>query len=86
MTPVIRIVGNLEVMHVLTQDVGNYQIYDLPKRHQCLPINLHSCSDYKRRTPCPAVLTHPSSDGLEYRTPGPSCLNGTVGNMSCRMT
>ena len=86
MTPVIRMVGNLDVTHILTQDVGIYQIYDFPKRLHCLPVHLHSCSVYKRQTPCPAVLTNPARDRLEYRTPGPSCLNRTVGNMSCQMT
>jgi len=38
MMPVIRIVGNLEVMHVLTQDVGIYEMYDFPKRLQGLPV------------------------------------------------
>jgi len=60
MSPVIRMVGNLEVRHVLTHDMGIYQIYDFPKRLRACP---STCTPAvftnDRRHARPSLLTLP---------------------------
>jgi len=63
---------------------GPYRQIPFPIRLQGPAVNPQDCRLYERRTPCPAVRTHPARDARDYSPPGPCLPPGTVGNTDCR--
>jgi len=59
---------------------GPYRQIPFPTRLQGPAVNPQDCRLYERRTPCPAVRTHPARDARDYSPPGPCRPPGTVGN------
>jgi len=70
----------LQVTPPIEKTAGPYRDLPFPVRLQCPAVNLQSYSEYRGRTPCPAVHTNPARDGRDYWTPGPCSPPGTVGN------
>ena len=64
----------------IKRTAGPYRQIPFPIRLQGPAVNPQDCRLYERRTPCPAVRTHPARD---YSPPGPCRPPGTVGNTDC---